>query len=364
MLSCGVIGLPMTGKTTLFNLLTKRSEDTSKYFSGKTKTNKGIAEIPDKRVSKLIEEYNPKKGTFATLEVVDVAGLVKGASSGAGVGNNFIEDVRSSDALIHVVRAFKNEDIPHVQESIDPMRDIETINMELLFSDLEFVEKRIVRINASKKITDEQKDELKVLKYIYSNLEKEIPFYQIEMDDEQNKIMKPYKFLTDIPIILVINLDDEQLENKNYLQRDKILKYAEEKDMQMIETSIQTEIEISQLDENNQQEFLDELGIEEPGVNLVAKAMYDILDLISFFTVGEDEVRAWTIKNGLNAQQAAGKIHSDLERGFIRAETVSYEDFKKADFSMSNAKDMGLWRLEGKKYIVKDGDILNIRFNV
>jgi len=184
------------------------------------------------------------------------------------------------------------------------------------------------------------------------------------MDDEQNKIMKPYKFLTDIPIILVINLDDEQLENKNYLQRDKILKYAEEKDMQMIETSIQTEIEISQLDENNQQEFLDELGIEEPGVNLVAKAMYDILDLISFFTVGEDEVRAWTIKNGLNAQQAAGKIHSDLERGFIRAETVSYEDFKKADFSMSNAKDMGLWRLEGKKYIVKDGDILNIRFNV
>ena len=165
-------------------------------------------------------------------------------------------------------------------------------------------------------------------------------------------------------MILVINLDDEQLENKDYNQRDKIIEYATSKDMQIIETSLQTEIEISQLDKSNQDEFLHELGIDEPGVNLIAKAMYDILNLISFFTVGEDEVRAWTIKKGLNAKQAAGKIHSDLERGFIRAETVSYQDFKNAGYSISNAKDMGLWRLEGKNYIVKDGDILNIRFNV
>ncbi|MFP4457355.1 MAG: redox-regulated ATPase YchF [Clostridia bacterium] len=364
MLSSGIVGLPMTGKTTLFNLLTKRNEDTSKFFSGKTKTNKGVAEIPDKRVDKLIEVYNPKRGTYATLEVVDVAGLVRGASSGAGVGNNFIEDVRSSDALIHVVRAFNNKDIPHIEESINPMRDIETVNMELLFSDLEFVEKRMERIKDSKKVTEEQKEELIVLEYIYNELSDEIPYYQIEFNEEQERIMKPYKFLTNIPMILVINLDDDQLQNKSYDQREKIIEYAKNKDMRVIETSLQTEIEISQLDKESQQDFLDDLGIDEPGVNLVAKAMYNILNLISFFTVGEDEVRAWTIKKGLNAQQAAGKIHSDLERGFIRAETVSYEDFKNANYSMTTAKEMGVWRLEGKGYIVKDGDILNIRFNV
>lgn len=364
MLSCGIVGLPMTGKTTLFNLLTKRTEDVSKYFSGKTKTNIGIAEIPDIRVEKLVEAYNLKRGSYAKVEVVDVAGVVKGSSSGAGVGNKFMEDIRMSDALIHVVRAFENDDIPHAEDTINPMRDIETVNIELLFSDLEFVEKRIFRIEESKSISKEQNEELEVLRYLYIQLAQEKPFYQIELDENQRELMKPYRFMTDIPMILVINLDDEQLQSKEYSQKDEIRQYAMSKDMPVIETSLQTEIEISELDESNQEEFLRELCIEEPGVNLVARAMYDVLELISFFTAGENEVRTWSIHKGLNAQQAAGKIHSDLERGFIRAETVSYQDFKDAGFVESKAKEMGLWRLEGKKYIVKDGDILQIRFNV
>jgi hypothetical protein len=354
----------MTGKTTLFNLLTERKEDTSKFFSGKTKTNKGVAKIPDKRVDVLIDQYKPKKETYATLEVVDIAGLVKGSSSGAGVGNSFIEDIRFSDALIHVVRAFNNEDIPHADDTINPMRDIETVNLELLFADLEFVEKRISRIESSKKVTPEQKDELEVLKYLAQELEDEKPFYQISLSDEQFEIIKPYRFLTNIPMIIVVNIDDEQLESNDYLQKSEISEYAKDKDIALIEISLQTEIEISELDDDTQKEFLLELGIDEPGVNIVARTMYNVLDQISFFTVGEDEVRAWTIQNGLNAQQAAGKIHSDLERGFIRAETVSYDDFATANYSMNKSKDLGLWRLEGKTYIVKDGDILNIRFNV
>lgn len=364
MLSCGIIGLPMAGKTTLFNLLTHRNEEVSEFFSGRTKTNIGMAMIPDYRIDELSKVYKPKKEVYATLEVVDVAGLVKGSSSGAGVGNKFIEDLRKVEALLHVVRVFENPDIAHAEDSIDPIRDIETINMELLLADLDFVEKRIQRINESKKVTPAQKLELPVMEAVHRQLGEEIPFSQIVLNDEQREILRPYHFLTNTPMIIVLNIDESQLSSRDYPGRAEIMKYAEDRGLIVLESALQTEAEIMQLDAESQSLFWTELGIEQPGTVAVARAMYDILDLISFFTVGNDEVRAWTIDKGLNAQQAAGKIHSDLERGFIRAETVAFSDFAAAGYSMNKVKESGLWRLEGKNYIVQDGDILTIRFNV
>lgn len=362
-LSCGIIGLPMVGKTTFFNLLTNAQMETSKYFSGKTNTNFQLAKIPDERLDFLAKIYNPRKVTYATLEVTDVPGLVRGSSQGQGAGNEFLSAVRDVDALIHIVRAFKNDDVVHVDGSLDLMRDIETINLELLFADLQLIEKRIERINAQKKKKKEHEVELSALLKCKEALENEKHIYQVELNEEERQILRHITFLTEKPMIMVINVDEDQLAAGTYPQQEEVEAYARDKQIPLLTICAQVEAELNELGEEDRVVFMKELGIEEPGIDRLAKVVYDRLGLISFLTVGEDEVRAWTIKKGLNAKQAAGKIHSDIERGFIRAEVVAFNDLKELG-SMAKVREHGLMRLEGKDYIVQDGDIINFRFNV
>jgi len=363
MLSCGLIGLPMVGKTTLFNLLTGSQAELSRYFSGKTETNTGIADIPDARIDHLSNIFEPEKTTYAQADVTDVVGLVRGASQGQGVGNQFIEDIRKVDAFVHVVHAFNDNDVLHVDDTIDPMRDVETIDLELLCADLGFVEKRIERITSTKKPRPEQKEELVVLEKVAAHLEREQPLAQLGLNEEERLLLQPYTWVTETPMILVVNVDEEQYAANTYPGKEHLEQYAKERNVPLLVLSAQMEAEIAQLDSEDRAGFLEELGIDTPGIVRLGQIMYRLLGLISFFTVGKDEVRAWTIADGLNAKTAAGKIHSDLERGFIRAETVSYADFTQAG-SMADAKQRGTLRLEGKEYTVKDGDILNIRFSV
>lgn len=362
-LSCGIIGLPTVGKTTLFNLLTKAGIETSGFMTGKTTTHTKLAKIPDERIKALVKMNNPKKTTYATLEVTDVPGLIRGSSQGMGSGNEFLQAVREADALIHVVRAFENQEVLHVEGSIDILRDLETVNLELLFADLQVIENRIERINSQKKKTKEHKIELEGLKKLQEVLEEEKPINQANFTEEETEALKHTRFLTGKPMIVVINLDEEQLTTKEYPNREAIIRYAEEKKIPLLEACIRTEVEIDELGPEDQAMFLEDLDIDEPGINKIAKTVYRQLGLISFLTAGEVEVRAWTIEDGLNAKQAAGKIHSDIEKGFIRAETVSFSDLMEQG-SMAKVKEKGLARLEGKEYIVKDGDIINFRFNV
>lgn len=363
MLSCGIVGLPTVGKTTLYNLLTGAKLETSQFFSGKTEANVGIAKVPDQRIDKLCAMFRPKKTTYAQIEVIDVPGLVRGASEGQGVGNAFLDSVRKVDALIQVVRAFRNENVLHVEESIDPVRDMEIVNFELLMADLDFVDKRITRIKQGKKVTPEQTKELAVLEKCMAHLEQEKPFSQLELSEEERGTLINYTFLTDKPMIVAVNLDEQQFSSGDYPGKAALREAAEEKGLAVVELCCQVEEEISQLDEDDRTVFFEELGIEEPAINRVMRVAYETLGLISFFTVGEDEVRAWTIDRGTNAKRAAGKIHSDLERGFIRAEVVKYTDLIELG-NVAKAKEAGKYNLEGKDYIVQDGDIMNIRFNV
>lgn len=362
-LSTGIIGLPTVGKTTLFNLLTKSQAQTSNFFSGKASTNFKLAPIPDERIDYLTDLYNPKKTTYAQIEVTDVPGLVKGASQGEGIGNEFLNSVRKVSALVHVVRAFENPEVLHVDGSIDVMRDVETINMELLFADLAMVETRIDRILNNKKKKKESSEELRLLEKCRSVLEEEKMLNQLELDDEEWQQLKHLEFLTLKPMILVVNVDEVQLEGGNYPGKDELKNYAKENGIPLLEICARAEVEIGELDEEDRAMFMEELGIDEPGIDRLAKVIYDYLGLISFLTAGPDEVRAWTIRKGSTAKEAGGKIHSDIERGFIRAEVVSFNDLKECA-SMSKAKEMGLVRLEGKDYIVQDGDIIQFRFNV
>ena len=362
-LSCGIIGLPTVGKTTLFNLLTNAKLETSNFMTGKTTTHTRTAKIPDERVDKLAELYNPKKVTYATLEITDVPGLVKGSSKGMGSGNEFLQGVREADALIHVARAFSKPEILHIEGSIDILRDLETVNLELLFADLQLIENRINRIEGQKKVTQEHRTELSGLKKIQEVLEAEKPITQAGLTESENQLLRHTQFLTSKPMILVINLDEDQLIAQSYPNRKAILEYAALRAIPLLEVSVLVEEEISELSIEDQVIFLEDLGIEEPGINKIAKTVYQELGLISFLTAGEDEVKAWTIAAGLNAKQAAGKIHSDIEKGFIRAETVGFNDLMELG-SMVKVKEKGLARLEGKDYLVKDGDIINFRFNV
>lgn len=363
MLSCGIVGLPTVGKTTLFNLLTGAQVQKSQFFSGRVDANVGIAKVPDTRIDFLSELYKPKKTTYAQMEVIDLPGLVRGASQGKGVGNAFLDGVRQVDALIQVVRAFNNPDVLHVDESIDPVRDMETINFELLMADLDFVDKRISRIKQGKKVTPEQLKELAVLEKCLAHLEQELPFSSLELEPEERAALQNYTFLTDKPMLVVVNLDEEQFSTKNYPQRDSLLAAAEAKGLPVIELCVQIEEEISQLDKDDRELFFSELGISEPAINRVMRVAYETLGLISFFTVGADEVKAWTIRQGTTAKKAAGEIHSDLERGFIRAEVIKYNDLVELG-SEAKVKEAGKAGLEGKDYVMQDGDIVHIRFNV
>lgn len=362
-LSCGIVGLPMTGKTTLFNLLTGQEMETSTFYTGKTHANEGIAFIPDKRVDFLADMYKPKKKTYAQLEVIDIPGLVQGASKGEGTGNSFLKAIDEADVLVHVLRAFENDDIIHVDDSIDIKRDIDTIDTELLLADLDICETRLSRIKSQSKKKIENQLEEPVLEKIKAALEEEIPMSSLELSEEELEAVVHLSFLTNKPMVLVVNLDEEQFKSGEYPNKDYLYQYAKDTKRELLEICAQTEGEIAQLEEEDRDIFLEDLNITEPGINRLARTVYKSLGLISFLTAGEDEVKAWTIRQGLTAKKAAGKIHSDIERGFIRAELIAYDDLVKCQ-TMAKGKEQGLLRLEGKEYIMADGDIVNFRFNV
>ncbi len=362
-LNCGLIGLPMVGKTTIFNLLTGAEAETSNFLTGKTETNRGTAVVADRRVDFLSNIYKPRKTIHAVIQFSDVPGLVQGSSQGQGVGNQFLNSIRNTDMLAHVVRSFTSTEAPHASGGVNPLRDIETINVELLLADMEVIEKRIERIESGKKIKKENTFELEVLKKCLNALENEKTIGRLDLNENEKLVLKNYSFLTEKPILLVLNMDEQQFKTKSYPGKELVEAYAGEQGMPLLEICGKIEMEISQLPAPDRELFMADLDISESGIDRLARAAYDYLGLISFLTVGADEVKAWTIHRNTCAREAAGKIHSDIERGFIRAEVVKYQDLEELG-SMASVKEKGLSRLEGKDYIVEDGDIINFRFNV
>lgn len=350
----GIIGMPLVGKTTLFELLTE-----SREHSNQAKSNIAMARIPDDRIDFLANMYHPRKTTYAQMEIVDIPGLVPGADKGAAI---FLESIRKADALLHVVRAFESDAVPSYNNEVNPISDIETIKYELLLADLDLVEKRIERIKASKKKNDLQ-DELDLLERLQESLSNEVPMSSLSFSDKEEILMSSFQFLTLKPVLICLNVGEDDLVKQDNDKWEKIAAYAEASHYPIVKVSANIEREIAELEGEEKHVFLEEMGITESGLVKIARSMYQRLNLISFFTVGEDEVKAWTIEGGIAARKAAGKIHSDIERGFIRAEVVEYEDLKRLG-NMAAVKEKGLFRLEGKEYIVKDGDIVHFRFNV
>jgi GTP-binding protein YchF len=359
----GLIGLPLVGKTTFFNLLTKSQAVTSSFTNAKIASNIGSAKIPDARVDFLAKLYKPKKVTYASIDFIDVPGLVKGSSSGGGLGNQFLENIRKTDALVHVIRVFDNPDVTHTEGGIDPLRDIEIINLELLFADLGLVETRIERIETAKKVKKENLDELEALKKCREALEAGKLLSQIDLSKEEKAFLSSFEFLSEKPLILLANISESDMKRGSYKQKASIVKFAADNSIPLIECCAKIEMELNDLDDAEKELFMEDMGIKKSGIDTLASTSYELLGLISFLTTGEDEVRAWTIKKGLEAKKAAGKIHSDIERGFIRAEVVKFRHLLECQ-TMNKVKEKGLFRLEGKEYTVEDGDIINFRFNV
>ncbi len=364
-LTAGIIGLPNVGKSTLFNAITKAGALAANYPFATIEPNVGIVAVPDERLTVLTEMYHPKKSTPASCEFTDIAGLVKGASKGEGLGNQFLGNIRNCDAIIEVVRCFENGNITHVEGSVDPVRDVEIIHTELVLADLDAVLKRIQKVEkkAQSKV-DDAPLEYALLKKIEEHLLKEQPVRTLSLSDQEQKYLKTYGFLTAKPFMLVANIKESSI---SHLEEDphyqKLYAYGKEHHLKVVPISAQIESELALLSKEDQQLFLEDLQLEEPGLNRLIKETYALLGYATFFTTGPDEVRAWTFKKGMLAPQCAGIIHSDFERGFIRAETVSYRDLISSK-TMIKAKEAGLVRQEGKDYAVQDGDILLFKFNV
>lgn len=362
----GIVGLPNVGKSTLFNSLTKAGAESANYPFCTIDPNVGIVTVPDHRLKLLGDMYQSKKVTPAVIEFVDIAGLVKGASKGEGLGNQFLSNIREVDAIVHVVRCFENSNIIHVDGSINPLRDIETINLELVFSDLEILERRISKVEKAARMDKTLGKELELLKRIKAVLEDGKLAKNIELEDEDEKaLFASYNLLTAKPVIFAANVSEEDLADDGATNEGvkAVREFAKENGSEVFVICAQIEQEISELDEDEKAMFLEDLGLKESGLDKLIKASYRLLGLISYLTAGEDETRAWTIKVGTKAPQAAGKIHTDFERGFIKAEVVNYKDLLEQG-SLAAAREKGLVGMEGKEYVVKDGDVILFRFNV
>ena len=359
----GIVGLPNVGKSTLFNAITNAGAECANYPFCTIEPNVGVVPVPDERLDNLAKIYNPQKVTHAIIEFVDIAGLVKGASKGEGLGNKFLSHIRETDAICEVVRCFEDSNIVHVDGNINPVRDIETINLELIFADLETVEKRIDRASKMIKADKKYQLELDTWKKVREALQNGKPARSLDYTEEEREIIKDAFLLTMKPILYVANVSEEQLSSENDSNVNAVKEYAKQDKAEVIKLCVKIDEELSTLDGDDKKEMLEALGLEESGLDKVIKASYDLLGLMSFLTAGEPEVRAWTIKKGTKAPQAAGKIHSDIERGFIRAEIVSYDDLIR-EGSMVAAKEKGLVRSEGKEYIMQDGDVVLFKFNV
>lgn len=362
----GIVGLPNVGKSTLFNSLTKAGAESANYPFCTIDPNVGVVTVPDERLNLLGDFYKSKKVTPAVIEFVDIAGLVKGASKGEGLGNQFLANIREVDAIVHVVRCFEDSNVVHVDGSIDPLRDIETINLELVFSDLEILERRIAKVTKTARMDKEAAKELVFLEKVKAHLEEGQLAITLETENEdEDAWLATYNLLTAKPVIYAANVAEDDIAddgaNNQYVQA--VREYAAKQNSEVFVICAQIEEEISELDEDERKMFLEDLGLTESGLEKLVRASYHLLGLMSFLTAGEDETRAWTIKIGTKAPQAAGKIHTDFERGFIKAEVVNYQDLLDCG-SYAGAREKGLVRMEGKEYVVQDGDVILFRFNV
>lgn len=362
----GVVGLPNVGKSTLFNALTQAGAQSANYPFCTIEPNYGIVSVPDARMDYLAEIYHPQKFTPAQIEFVDIAGLVKGASKGEGLGNKFLSHIREVDAIIEVVRCFEDDNITHVDGSVDPLRDVTTINYELIFADMEAVQKRLDKAVKMQKTGDKKfKTEAEVCQIVLDELEKGNFARNIEFNEEQEEILRSMFLLTDKPIIYVANIAEDQVGDDSLSVLQPLLQYAAEHGSEVVSISAKIEEDLAGMEDEEKEMFIEELGIGESGLSKLIKKSYSLLGLISYLTAGEKEVRAWTITEGTKAPQAAGKIHSDFERGFIKAEIIAFDTLKnECNGDMQAAKEKGLVRQEGKEYVIADGDVVLFRFNV
>lgn len=363
-LTAGIVGLPNVGKSTLFNAITKAGALAANYPFATIDPNVGIVEVPDTRLNKLTEMVEPKKTIPTTFEFTDIAGIVKGASKGEGLGNKFLSHIREVDAICQVVRAFDDENVTHVSGRVDPLDDIEVINMELVLADLESVEKRLPRIEKMARQKDKTAEmELRILSRIKEALENGNPVRSLEFNDEDQKYVNQAQLLTSKKMLYIANVGEDEIGNEDNDKVKVIREYAAKEASEVIVISAKIEEEIATLDDEDKEMFLEDLGIEEPGLDRLIRTTYELLGLSTYFTAGVQEVRAWTFRQGMTAPQCAGIIHTDFERGFIRAEVTSYDEYV-ANGGEQGAKEAGKQRLEGKEYIMQDGDIVHFRFNV